>query len=84
MILTNAERGDLIDALSTAMEAHGVTIDCHTFNGVPATAGPDLTPEDVLEMRAQIRRWRQLRRRYLAEEKASLQEFFGEKSPVDR
>lgn len=65
--LTNAERADVIDALSEAMRASWSLIDCNTLDGDPATADPGLI-ELLFELKAQIPRWRILRRRYLKEE----------------
>lgn len=75
MRLTNAQRGDLIDALKIASDALHQWADGVTIGLDPDTAE---NPDDVRDWLGQARRLRLLRRAYLAEERASLREFFGE------
>jgi hypothetical protein len=76
MLLTNGQRGDVIDALKAAMEFYTGWISSETIDGDPATArGGALDSARVTEMLAQVKRWRALRRHYLAEEKLALKDF---------
>ena len=75
MLLTNGQCGDLIDALDAAVQFYAGWISSETIDGRASTARGALNPERVREMRAQIKRWRVLRRAYLAEEKLALKDF---------
>jgi hypothetical protein len=72
MLLTNGQRGDLIDALDMAMEF------CESLlnSNLPPRNWPDLwTQEDrdnQSEWSGQLKRFRKLRRAYLAEEKRAI------------
>jgi hypothetical protein len=71
--LTNAERGDLIDALELASEFAQSMINSH----LPSRR-QDWTQDDrdnFAEWTGQVKRYRKLRDRYLAEEKLALKDF---------
>ena len=75
MLLTNGQRGDVIDAIKAAMDFFAGWISSETIDGDPSTARGALDPARVEEMLAQVKRWRALRRAYLAEEKLALKDF---------
>ncbi len=76
MLLTNAQRGDVIDALKAAIDLFESWISSETIDGDPSTArgGDALDPVRVVEMLTQVKRWRALRRLYLAEERQALKD----------
>lgn len=73
MRLTNAQRGTLTDALGDAC----VFLRSLIHNHVPASSFEDM--ENLKEWRASLKRYRDLRKAYLVEEKESLEEFAKEK-----
>lgn len=69
MILTNAQRANLIDALTIAIEDRMVLIDSMMPPRRKEWSAKD--KRDFAEWDAQIKRFRKLRRSYLFEEKHS-------------
>ena len=78
---TNAERGDLIDALQLAIKQLKTTLRANFSALVFKDRGrglDDSQREDWVEWRAQIYRYRKLRQQLLSEERESLARFSAE------
>jgi hypothetical protein len=74
MLLTNGQRGDVIDALKAAIDFSIDWIRNETLDGRTSPTSM-LSPAEIQETRTQVKRWRALRRAYRVEEKEALADF---------